>query len=147
MQIRVSSFHDAFSGAGVGRVEVGPARCGRGRGLPAQRGGSADGSSHGEELPAQQGAAAASLRRGTVGTARSGRGKRVRGGEPVRRVCGGEQAAGHGRRARWDHGGAQPDAARQTCDREWPAWRGRPAARSGRGGAAGSGRRGEVGPR
>ena len=88
MQIRVSSLHDAFSGAGVGRIEVGPERCGRGRGLPAQRGGSAYGSSHGGELPVQQGVAAASLRRGTVGTAMSGRGKRVRGGEPVRRGAG-----------------------------------------------------------
>ena len=97
MQIRVSSIHDAFSGAGVGRVEVGPARCDRGRGLPAQRGGSADGSSHGEELPAQQGAAAASLRRGTVGVARSGRGKRVRGGaRPAREVGPRRGAAGCG---------------------------------------------------
>ena len=68
--------------------------------------------------------------------------------EQPQRVCGEEPSAwrgaaaasgsavGHGRRARWDHGGAQPDAARQTCDREWPARRGRPAARSGRRGVA-----------
>jgi hypothetical protein len=143
MQIRVSSLHDAFSGAGVGRIEVGPVRCGRGRGLPAQCGGSAYGSSHGGELPVQQGVAAASLRRGTVGAARSGRGKRVRGGESVRRVCGRERAAGHGRCARWGHGGAQPDAARQTCNRQARGEE-RPARR---GGVAGSGRRGEVGPR